>query len=620
MPPLVHKPGHPAKLVRTRSGPWSLAHAYRNSNPGAVKRAIAGDLAGGLQLVWLCRASADAPHGRGGVRWSSLAELDTILHHVDLASTKVVLEAGAAGCETAAMLAALAQSRGLDLRTLQGAIFADPLAELACTGQLGRSLEQTFVELLHLASWSHAHTPNMRSIGVSASPYHEAGASAVQEVAYALATGIEILRRGVAAGQPVEQLAGQFVFQLALGRNLLTTCAKLRALRLLWGRVVARAGGSQTAQEMYLHASGSWRELACAEPWTNLLRGTVQGVAATMGEVDSLDLPGFDSGDRPDSEFARHLARNTQLLLRDEANLGRVRDPAGQSGYIEQLTTQIARAAWDVVRTVEENGGMSTALMRGEIQQTCVAALAEQQDHVSRLNLPILGINRFAVVDPPPVPDVSTDTETGDCKRSKPGEEFHAHTIDELVRSAMKGHHFAGLQDVREPAGTTCQALSRQRLAAGFEVLRTRSRAYAHAHNGARPQIGVLALGPLRSHKQPVQQARDILESAGFQLLDPTPATGHAPEQAVARWRELGCRAAILCATPSDLAEHGDALLAGLNNGDRVPAAILCIGKQPDGVQPWHRQVTAFLAPGNNILAELTRLADLLCQPQQGAN
>ncbi len=577
MPPIVHQPGAPPHLHRVAGG-WKIAHAYRHREPTAAGCEIAKDLAGGLQLVWLCRHYAEAPRGRGGVAWQTVEELGSVLAEVPLSEFSVVLEAGANGPAAAQALLALTKSRNVDPGALTGAILADPLHELACTGQLTQPLDQAFANVFELAEIC-AHAPNLRTIGVSAVPYHEAGATAVQEVAWALASGIEVLRRGQAAGHSIEQLAPRFVFHLALGRNLLATCAKLRAARSLWAAVVGKAGGCSAAQRMYLHASGSWRELACAEPWSNLLRATVQGVAATMGEVDSFDLPGFDSGDRPDGAFARRLARNTQLLLRDESHLAKVCDPAGHSGYVESLTQTIAREAWALVRSIESGGGMSAALLRGDVQQACITALAEQQARVARLQHAIVGINRFAVLDPPAVPEVCAPDSSSD------------------------------LVDNVEPA-TVCQALTRQRLAAGFEVLR------GQTAQGPRPKVGVVALGPLKRHKNLVQQATALLESAGFEVVDPTPAAGHTPREAVALWRQQNCSAAVLCATPEDLGEHGSALVSDLTNGSPGPLAIICIGNEPTP-QPWHSQVNAWLSAGTDVLGSLSVLVELLCHAQE---
>ncbi|MGB1274878.1 MAG: hypothetical protein ACPG77_03935, partial [Nannocystaceae bacterium] len=153
----------------------------------------------------------------------------------------------------------------------------------------------------------------------------------------------------------------------------------------------------------------------------------------------------------------------------------------------------------------------------------------------------------------------------------------------------------------------------RRRLAAAFETLRDRTRNHRKAH-GIRPQVCVLALGALRDHKTQVAQARGLLESAGIEVLDPTPPEGHAPAKAVQAWQQSGASAAVLCGLEDALASQGATLIAGLQNLPSPPRILICMGKQPETSADWHPTIHTWLAPGN-VLAQLAPLTEQLCQP-----
>ncbi len=190
--------------------------------------------------------------------------------------------------------------------------------------------------------------------------------------------------------------AGQLGFAVAVGRDLFLEIAKLRAIRLTWARLVAACGGDAAAQRMHLHVRGSWRERTTIDPWVGLLRGTGETFAAAIGGADSIATTAMDAAFGEPGELGRRMAVNTQLVLAEEAHLGRVADPAGGSGYVEALSDQLARAGWARFQAIEAAGGMAAALRAGLVQGWAAETAKVQAQAVASVRLPIVGVSRFA--------------------------------------------------------------------------------------------------------------------------------------------------------------------------------------------------------------------------------
>src|SRR5262249_37771197 len=242
--------------------------------------------------------------------------------------------------------------RGVPLDQARGAFNADPLAVLARDGQLPMSPATTLAQMANLAAWTAKHYPNVTAVRVGTAPYHHAGATAAQDLAFGMATAVEYLRAMTQAGLSVDVAAGQILFSISLGTHHFLALAKLRAARRLWARVVQACGGSPAAGAMCIHARVSKRVLTLRDPYVNLLRNTAACYAAALGGADAITSVPFDAVAGPPDSFSRRIARNTSLILQEEAHLHRVIDPAGGSSYLEWLTNQVAKHAWHIFQEI----------------------------------------------------------------------------------------------------------------------------------------------------------------------------------------------------------------------------------------------------------------------------
>lgn len=242
-----------------------------------------------------------------------------------------------------------------------------------------------------------------RAVLVSSIAYHEAGASAVHELGLAMASGIEYLRLLSEAGRPLADLPRRMVFSLAVDSDFYVGIAKLRAARLLWTKILRSLGIEAGPEEhMILHARGSRRGLAASDVHTNLLRGTASAFAAIVGGANRVSIAPFDEPLGEPSAGAIELAERTQLVLREEAHLGRTADTVGGSYFFEQLTQQMARRAWAVLQEIEHLGGVGRGLRDGSIAERVANDRDARQRAVARGERVLIGVNRYPSSDVPP--------------------------------------------------------------------------------------------------------------------------------------------------------------------------------------------------------------------------
>jgi methylmalonyl-CoA mutase len=332
-----------------------IVEEYRIPNPDAARAAIDAGLHHGVEMPWLpVRAAADAPL-RDDVPEAIVVadgdELRSLLQGIPNEVDPVVEVVGDVD-----FLGTALHDRG-------GNVLRDPCGEAFQSGEVGEPLERALAGLVDLTLRARG-----RTILVSTSPHHEAGASAVDELALALATGVDSLRRLTAAGLDPGKAATQIVLAFSVADDLFVEIAKLRAVRRLW-RKVLHAAGITGEVATWIHARGSLRGLSATDPRTNLLRGTVQCFAALVGGADSIAVTPYDRSSEAPGALGRRLAVMTQHVLRNEAALDRFADPAGGSWFVETLTDRLARAGWKRFQELESHGGVVPCLCDGRIQE-----------------------------------------------------------------------------------------------------------------------------------------------------------------------------------------------------------------------------------------------------------
>lgn len=466
----------------------------------------------------------------------------------------VALEAGAHAAEVAAQLQQLASAQGVDPASMRAQLNADPLgAAVRGGGDLADGLRGAAA----LARTVAATWPNATALLADGRPYHGGGASEAQELAFAVATGLDYLRHLYAEGLPAEAAAGQVAFALAADSDFFLTVVKLRVLRRLWSRVLAVAGAEPALARLRLHAETASRMLTRLDPHVNILRGTVAAFAAAAGGASSVTVLPFDLAGGAPSPLARRIARNTQLVLLEESNLGRVIDPAGGSWLVESLSEELAAKAWTLLQEVERRGGMAAALEDGWPQELVARSREQLEQAVATRRAGITGVSEFA-----------------NPAEGMPG------------RKETPADHEAGPIRMIRP----------YRLAEAFEQVRARS-----AAADRRPVMFLATLGTPAQFAPRQGFARDLFEAGGFEV-----AAGEA-----ASFAASGARQAAICSSDAVYGEQAAAAARALRQAGA--GGIYLMGRPADATlqATWSAAgVDEFVFAGCDVLAVLGRAHD----------
>ncbi|MCB4769177.1 methylmalonyl-CoA mutase subunit beta [Ancylobacter sp. Lp-2] len=507
--------------ARPSGAPWKVLTRIDHGDPATANAQALDDLTNGADGLALVFAGAPSAHGFGlpVTRAAIAATLDGVM--ADLVTLRV--EAGRfQGRDIALALASLLDTQ--DPGTLDIRFGLDPIGDLAALGasplewdSLSLRLAQT-VSALRLRGFT---APMVRADG---RPYHAAGATDAQELASVLATAVAYLRALEASGLAIEEAAPLIEATLVADVDQFLTLAKPRALRLVWAAAL-EACGVASPPPLAIHMETAWRSLTRLDPHTNLLRGTIAAFAAGTGGADSLTvLPFTQALGLPDAS-ARRLARNTQLILIEEANIHRVADPAAGAGAVEERTQQLAAAAWELFRAFEKEGGIVEALQSGSLQRQIGQARAARAQDIATRKAPITGTSEFPLLGAA-VPAVLAPLPLLDAPPPAEG----ALLVEPLVP---------------------------HRLAEPFEALRA-----AAARAEPAPSVFLANLGTPADFTARAGFAKNLFEAGGIAAPG---NDGFADEAAlVAAFRASGTRLACLCGSDGTYAERAEAAARAL--------------------------------------------------------
>jgi methylmalonyl-CoA mutase len=564
--------------------PWAVSQEIACSSPTEFNHAARNSLERGLKAlnIVLDKATrsghdpdwAQAEEvGFGGLSIATVDDLDRALDGIDLGTTSLFVRSGASAMPFAALLVALARQRHKAPGGLSGCIEMDPLGVLSHEGCLPQSLEGAYREMAALLSWASAAASGLQTICVHSRSWHEAGGHAAQELAFTLATGVEYLRQMHRRGLEAGTVAPRMRFAVTVGANFFMEIAKLRALRMLWSHAVAAAGGDDAAQRLSLHVRTSQWNKTSLDPHTNMLRTTIEALAGVLGGCESMQVGAFDEVIRQPDDFSRRIARNSQLILQKECELGRVTDPAGGSWYVEVLTAELAHRAWSLFQEVEALGGMEAALRAGFPQKTVAATATERIKAVHRRRDSIVGVNQYANPKEQalerPAADVEafykrrvlqvtsyrTNLEDSDDERvlqklTKVIDLKSPQVFEACVEAAAAGATLGEIARAIRIHDSPCSRIAPVRItraAAGFERLRAAADRHATGQNVQRPRVFLCNMGALADYKARADFSRGFFAAGGYDVI--SPEGFGAPEEAARAFGLSKAAIAVICST-----------------------------------------------------------------------
>lgn len=454
---------------------WKVCTCHGRSTDGAgqdvaaLNTSVLDSLANGTSALWLTL-------GRRGLDPSDLPEA---LRGVLLELAPLTLDAGGDVLTASTALFAMLDSADIDDRAAVDVRLGVANLTAAVVGI--ETIEMA--DLLDLVRRSIARDETIRAITVDGTVFHNLGGADAQELGASLAAGVEYVRILTDAGVSVRDALRQIEFRLAATDDQFQTIAKFRAARTLWARV-AQVCGAPDAGDAPQHAVTSEVMMSQRDPWVNMLRTTLASFGAGVGGADSVTVLPFDAAldggaAGVSKTFAARIARNTQLLLLEEAHLGRVLDPGAGSWYIEDLTKAVAAKAWEFFQEIEASGGFRSAVADGSLVAAIETTRAERDSDIAHRVTPLTGVNEFPNLAEAPIPP-----------QPAPGE--GSATVYRYGRA--------------------------------FEALRDRSDAFLAEHD-RRPTVLLVPLGSVAEHNGRTTFASNLLASGGIEAVNPGPLT-----------------------------------------------------------------------------------------------
>lgn len=466
----------------------------------------------------------------------------------------------------------LAKKYNRDLDKICGSVDYDPLKRLLLNGDFPGTEKEAFDHAVRLIQKA-AHLPNMKVITVNGDVYKNSGASIVEELAFTLAHANEYLAQLTDRGMSINKIAPRFRFNLAVGSNYFMEIAKLRAARILWAHITNAYGPEHTdITRMNIHTFSSDWNKTLYDPHVNMLRTTTEAMSAIIGGTDSLTLKGFNEAYQSTDEFSERIARNQQLLLKEESYLDKVIDPAGGSYYIENLTNSIANDAWKLFLEIDEQGGFVESLKAGMIQARINNSANQKDMDIATRRISILGTNQFPAVD-------------------------------EKIDKGLENSFFE--KDKQTDENAMIETLKPYRGAQAFEKLRYQTDVYARTNK--RPSVFMLTYGNLAMRRARAQFSGNFFACAGYEIIDNNgfPSAEEGVHAAIERKADI----IVLCSSDDEYAE----LAPAVSELVRGKALVVVAGYPKDHIDDLKAKgIQNFIHIRSNVLETLNEFQSLL--------
>ena len=393
------------------------------------------------------RVSGDV--GMAGVAINSIYDMRTLFSGIPLDQMSVSMTMNGAVLPILALYIVAAEEQGVPHEKLSGTIQNDILKEFMVRNTYIYPPGPSLRIISDIFAFTSAEMPKFNSISVSGYHMQEAGATQDLELAYTLADGIEYVRAGLKAGLTIDQFAPRISFFWAIGMNYFMEIAKLRAARMLWAKLV-KAFNPEDLRSLSLrtHCQTSGWSLAAQDVFNNVARTMIEAMAATQGQTQSLHTNALDEALALPTDFSARIARNTQIVLQQEAGATRIVDPWGGSYYVERLTYELARKAWGHIEEVEALGGMAKAIEAGIPKLRIEESAAKTQARIDAGAQSVIGVNKYVPTDENPIEVLKIDNSAVRTHQIEKLQRLKAErdpavlqdTLDALTRAADRGN------------------------------------------------------------------------------------------------------------------------------------------------------------------------------------
>ncbi|WP_142384818.1 methylmalonyl-CoA mutase family protein [Bacillus sp. M6-12] len=503
------------------------------------------------------------------------ASLAVVLNGINTEDTPFYLDLQGCQLPFLAILQDYCSTFGINSASLSGVIAEDPISEWSQEGKIPADIEGYFTRWFEGLKKAKEVFPQMKTLLVKGSAFHNGGATAVQELAYALAAAVQYLQEGLKNGLDPGIIAEKIVFSFGIDSNYFMNIAKIRAARRLWAYLADAYEASRESFKMHIHAETSSLTETIYDQHVNILRSANQAFAAVVGGVQYLTVRPFDAAAGAEEELAARLAGNVQLILKEETLITAVADPAGGSWYVEALTDELTEKAWDKFLQIDQEGGILQLLKVGFIQEEIREVFSRKQQDAATRKTSIVGTNVYA--------NNAEEKILSQQKKLPPtGTAAAASSMpdwDQLIEVFSS----APLQDYRSiieqvfPA-ERIQQLKAVRISSQYEFVRIRLEMYKQSH-GQRLQVGLINLKDIKSFKPRADFISGFFASGGIEVIQSEGCQSiHEVEQFV---ENSGISHYCLCGSDTDYWEFAEEIVSKLTQRFGTLELYLA-GKQPE--------------------------------------
>ena len=609
----------------------------KDANHASLYEIVKGGTIHNIRLDEATRHDQDvqvgASVGVGGTSLSTMDDCKQLIERFNLKENPLYIETGASAAILLGMLAATVKGSKKQTTDLKGLVGADPVGVWAKDGALHISLDTAFDEMAHTVVWAKEQAPELKTVLVSGDVYANGGANDVQEVAYALATAVCYVRQLAQRNIDIHTIAKSMMFTFSMGANFFMEIAKLRALRVLWARIMEAFGAEEADRAVHVHGRTSAFTKTVYDPYVNLLRNTTQAFSGVVGGLNSLEVSPFDQPIRKADDFSRRIARNIQVMLQTEFELRQPVDPVGGSWYVETLAAELCEKIWAEFQTIESKGGIVAALKEGYPQAQVKAILDERFKNLAFRRDVAVGNNMYAnmteeLLDPKP-----ENQETLRQKRVAHIEEYLASAEPDAISKAQATLEasttepgaliglieLGALQklticqirkalDAGDISSETIEPIIAHRWTEQFEALRMRTESYKQRTKD-NVKVFLANMGPIPQHKPRADFSTGFFEVGAFEVIknDGHETTADAAKAA----RESGADVVVICSTDDTYPELVPPLAKELK--ETMPnVTVILAGAPPKDLEPVYREagVDDFISVRANCYEILHTLQD----------
>ncbi len=498
---------------------WNIAQEIPYPTPTQLNSALKNDLEKGQTAISII-IDDTSKRGKNPNKEDELFKNGTsifctddyakILEGIDIPETPVYINAGLASIDHFSLFLNFLKNKNIDKRSLVGGLFFDPIAIGLDEKYRNVNINALYKHQSTMMNWVKEDSSDFRILCVDTAIYHEAGADAVQEVAYSLATGTQHLRSLQDEDLSIDDIAGKLFFNVAFGPAFFIEIAKMRAMRKLWAKVVKEFGGNEESGKFHLFARTSKLNKSRLDQYVNLLRNTTEALSAILSGCDYLHVEFFDEPFGAPSDFSRRVARNIQLVLMEECNLPEVIDPVGGTWFVEKLTDEIAEKAWGLFLEIEKQGGMIKAIESGSVQNSIEEKAKERLTQLALRKDILVGTNKYPNNNEKEAKPLEYDYEKLSKERINEAEIYTSTSDKDTLAEAFAVSY--------QPLPNSVKSLKPLILCEVYEDLRDKSVMYKKK-TGSSPKVFLANIGTVKEYKGRADFSSDFFSVGGFDII-----------------------------------------------------------------------------------------------------